>query len=95
MPIGIGGSDSPLKNIRSFVVKGRTAFELYEREIKPKLSAAGFEETLSDNEFQGTARSSPPVALTSPPERRVVLARHNDKKAPPRERADARKKKRN
>ncbi len=41
VPVGIGGSDAPLERIRSFSVKGRTALEFYESDIKPKLAAVG------------------------------------------------------
>jgi hypothetical protein len=88
VPVRIGGSDSPLKRIRSFMVQGRTAYEFYEQEIKPKLAAAGFEETLSENEFPGA-----PVAAPSPPAKRrpIVLPRLKDDRLSPRERAEARR----
>jgi hypothetical protein len=87
VPVGIGGSDSPLKNIRSFMVTGRTAFEFYEQEIKAKLAAAGFEETLSDSEFQGMVSSSPGAAPPLPPKRRSFVM----ERASPRDRAEREK----
>src|SRR5262249_7101781 len=90
VPIGIGGSDAPLKSIRSFMVQGRTAYEFYEQEIKPKLAAAGFEETLSDTEFP----VAPAVASSPTPKRRptVLPPPREEPKLTPRERAEARRK---
>jgi len=42
VPVGIGGADGQLEQIRSFKVNGKFAYAFYESEIKPKLEAAGF-----------------------------------------------------
>ena len=90
VPVGIGGSDVPLKQIRSFMVKGHTAFEFYDQEIRPKLAAAGFEETLSEAEFPGT-----PAAPTRALKRRRILPSPRKERRPTTgERAESRKKKR-
>lgn len=37
IPVGIGGSDDPLEKINSYQVKGKSAYDYYCEEIKPKL----------------------------------------------------------
>jgi len=41
VPVGIGASKEPLEENRAYSVNGRSAFEFYQQEIKPKLDAAG------------------------------------------------------
>ena len=94
VPVGVGGSDAPLKQIRSFMVKGRTAFEFYEQEIKPRLATAGVEETLSETEFPGAPAAVPVAPNPTPKRAQIVLAPLKEQKPTARERAEMRKKQR-
>ncbi|MFT8175900.1 hypothetical protein, partial [Salmonella enterica] len=87
-PIGVGGSDCSLKNINSFIVQGRMAHQFYEEDIKPKLAAEGFEETLDPAEFPGGMTAGFGMRLESDDSPR------DGQRLSPRERAEARKKQR-
>lgn len=89
IPIGVGGSDCSLKHIRSYMVQGRSAHQFYEQDIKPKLAAAGFEETLDESEFPGGMTAGTPMVPG-----RVGDSLPGRSKLTPRERAEERKKKR-
>jgi hypothetical protein len=89
IPVGFGTSECPLKTIQSYMVKGKTSYQYYQEEIKPKLVAAGFEETLDENEFPGGLIAGTTKSLGS------TNASSNGAPAlTSRERAEERKKKR-